>query len=67
MTVIRLKLKGNKTYLVATGLAIATFLRAIGYLDQEIYEAILGVAGALGLASLRAGVAKNGRLYKDGG
>ncbi len=51
-------LAGKKTYITAFFLALATFARAMGWLTQEQYELILGLASALGLAALRAGVAK---------
>jgi hypothetical protein len=51
-------LAGKKTYLTALILALAAFARALGWLEQEQYELILGLAGSLGLAALRAGVTK---------
>ena len=51
-------LEGKKTYLSALVLALATFIRALGWVSQEQYELILGLAGSLGLAALRAGVDK---------
>jgi len=51
-------LKGKKTYLVAVGLAILTFLLNAGIIDQATYDQIYGYLTALGLLTLRAGVAK---------
>ncbi len=51
-------LTGKKTYITAILLALAAFARAMGWLTPEQYESILGLASALGLAALRAGVAK---------
>jgi hypothetical protein len=49
---------GMKTYLTAALLALATFARAAGWLDDQTYAAIQGLLAALGLAALRAGVSK---------
>ncbi|MDP3182419.1 MAG: hypothetical protein Q8M54_06330 [Desulfobaccales bacterium] len=51
-------LEGRKTYLTALVLALATFARAMGWLEQQQYEIILGLLGSLGLAALRAGMTK---------
>lgn len=53
-------LSGYKTYIVAVLIAIATFSKTVGWIDQATFEAILGVLGALGLTALRAGVTKSG-------
>ena len=47
-------LEGKKTYISALVLALATLVRALGWVTQEQYELILGVAGSAGLAALRA-------------
>ncbi|MBW1918500.1 MAG: hypothetical protein JRI57_10850 [Deltaproteobacteria bacterium] len=52
------KLVGKKTYLVALALALLTFARAGGWIDDNIYETLLGIMSALGLGALRAGLAK---------
>ncbi len=52
-------LAGKKTYLSALILALAAFVRAMGWVSQEQYEIILGLASASGLAALRAGVARS--------
>ena len=51
---------GYKTYLVALLLALATFAKAMGWIDNKTYEIIIGILGALGLSALRAGVTKSG-------
>jgi len=50
-------LAGKKTYISALILGLAAVVRALGWVSQEQYELILGVASSLGLAALRAGVA----------
>jgi hypothetical protein len=52
-------LDGKKTYITAVVAALASFALAMGWLSQGQYEVILGLLGSLGLAALRAGVAKN--------
>jgi hypothetical protein len=51
-------LAGKKTYISALILGLATVVRALGWVSQEQYEVILGLVSSLGLAALRAGVAK---------
>jgi hypothetical protein len=53
-------MSGYKTYLVAVGIALATFAKAMAWIDQPTYEIILGLLGAGGIAFLRAGVTKSG-------
>ncbi|MFZ5450279.1 MAG: hypothetical protein ACOZF2_00180 [Thermodesulfobacteriota bacterium] len=53
-------LEGKKTYISAALLALATFARGLGWIDQSQYDLILGVTGAMGLAALRAGVGNSG-------
>ena len=53
-------LEGKKTYISAAVLGLAALVRALGWVSQEQYELILGLAGSLGLAALRAGVDKSG-------
>jgi len=49
---------GKKTYLTAATMAVMTFARGLGWIDQQQFELILGLLGSLGLAALRAGVSK---------
>lgn len=51
-------LEGKKTYISAAILGLAALVRALGWVSQEQYQLILGLAGSLGLAALRAGVDK---------
>lgn len=51
-------LAGKKTYISAALLALLTFARSVGLIDQIQYDLALGLVGALGLAALRAGVDK---------
>jgi hypothetical protein len=51
-------LEGKKTYITAAAAALASFALAMGWLSQAQYEVVLGLLGSLGLAALRAGVAK---------
>ena len=51
-------LDGKKTYITAVVAALASFALAMGWLSQEQYQVVLGLLGSLGLAALRAGVAK---------
>lgn len=52
-------LSGKKTYISAVILALATFARSLGWIDQPQYDLILGLTGSIGLAALRAGVGKS--------
>ncbi len=52
-------LAGKKTYISALVLALASAVRALGWISPEQYELILGLASSLGLAALRAGVGKS--------
>ena len=51
-------LKGKKTYLIAILIGIASTFHYLGYIDTQAYTAILGLLGAGGFASLRAGISK---------
>jgi hypothetical protein len=51
-------LDGKKTYIMAAILSLGTFALVMGWLSKEQYEIILGLFGPLGLAALRAGVAR---------
>ena len=51
-------LKGKKTYIVSAATAILVFLHSIGVIDEQTMTTLLGLFGAAGLASLRAGVSK---------
>jgi hypothetical protein len=53
-------LAGYKTYGVAGVMAALAFARAMDWLDESTYQTLLGLLGATGLATLRAGVTKSG-------
>jgi hypothetical protein len=50
---------GWKTYICAGVIAIATFAYAMKWIDQTVYNTILGLFGAGGLAALRSAVNKD--------
>ena len=52
---------GYKTYVVAAAIALDVFAHSMGWIDDTIFQAILGLLGAGGLAALRAGVTKSGQ------
>lgn len=49
---------GKKTYFMAALMALGAFARGMGWLQQDQFELLMGIAGSLGLAALRAGVSK---------
>ena len=51
-------LSGKKTYAIALLVGGLTVLQHLGMLDLEVYTVLMGLLGAGGLASLRAGVNK---------
>ena len=51
-------LKGYKTYIVAVLVALTVGAQQLGWIDGPTSGAILGLLGAGGLATLRAGVSK---------
>ena len=53
-------LDGKKTYIFAALVALATFAKTIGWIDENTYQALLALFGAGGLAALRSGVTKSG-------
>lgn len=53
-------LRGKRTYVVAGVMIVATSLKALGVIDDSVYEAVMGVLAALGFGALRAGVDKAG-------
>ena len=53
-------LDGKKTYIFAALLALATFAKTVGWIDESTYQALLALFGAGGLAALRSGVSKSG-------
>jgi len=51
-------LTGKKTYITAAVMALGAFARAVDWLTPEQFELLMGLAGSMGLAALRAGVTK---------
>jgi hypothetical protein len=49
-------LKGKKTYLVALAAGLVVVAVHLGYITSDMGNTILGLLGATGLATLRAGV-----------
>jgi hypothetical protein len=49
-------LTGKKTYIMAALMALGAFARGLGWLEQEQFEILMGLAGSMGLAALRSGV-----------
>ncbi len=49
---------GKKTYIMAAIMGLGAFARAMGWLQQDQFELLMGLAGSLGLAALRSGVSK---------
>lgn len=47
-------LSGYKTYLFAAVVAIASAAKYLGYLTEELYQAIVGLAGSGAAISLRS-------------
>lgn len=56
---IKAFLDGKKTYLVALAIAAVVAARRLEWVDEGTYQTLLGVLGAGGLVTLRAGVAKS--------
>ena len=53
-------MSGYRTYIAAAILAILTGLKAAGVIDAALFETLMALAAAFGLASLRAAVQKSG-------
>ena len=51
-------MRGKKTYLFAIAIGALTAFKAMGWIDHAVYDVLLGLFGAGGLAALRAGVNK---------
>jgi hypothetical protein len=50
-------LEGKKTYLVAMAIAVATYVKATGYISEPTFQLIVGLLGAGGLVTLRSSIA----------
>lgn len=53
-------LAGKKTYILALIMGLGAFARGMGWLDPQQFEILMGLAGSMGLAALRAGVSRTG-------
>lgn len=51
---------GKKTYLIGAIIGLVSCAYALGYIDQQVYMALLGVLNGGGLITLRSGVQKSG-------
>jgi len=51
-------LEGSKTYIVAIFIGVATIAHNLQWIDDTVYQWLLGLMGAGGLAALRAAVSK---------
>ena len=51
-------LEGKKTYLIAVLVGFATIAHNLQWIDDTVYQWLLGLMGAGGLATLRAAVSK---------
>ncbi len=51
-------LTGKRTYIIATAAAVVVFLHQAGYIDQQVYETLLGLLGAGALTTLRLAIKK---------
>jgi len=60
----KLSLDGKKTYIVATVVALVTFAKVAGLIDEATFGTILAFLGALGLYSVREAVGKIERGLK---
>jgi hypothetical protein len=49
-------LNGYKTYLCALAIGILSALLYVGKIDQEMYNFLVGVVGAGGIAALRSAI-----------
>ena len=55
-----MRFAGYKTYIVAVLMGALSTAHMLGWIDDATYQAVLGLLGAIGLGTLRAGVTKSG-------
>ena len=48
-------LKGYRTYIVAAVIALASAAKYLGYIDEQLYQLVVGLCGAGAAASIRLG------------
>ena len=53
-------LSGKKSYIIAACVGLVVAARFLNLLDETTYQVLLGLLGAGGIASLRAGITKSG-------
>ena len=53
-------MSGYKTYISAGAMGALAVAFAMGWINRDVYEALVGIVGGIGLAALRAGVTKSG-------
>lgn len=53
-----MNLSGKKTYILAAIAGLLTVAHALGWITSEVYQTLMGLVGAGGLATLRQGVKK---------
>ena len=53
-------MNGYKTYTSAALIAFVVFAHTMGWISDQVFQLLLGLLGAGGLAALRAGVTKSG-------
>lgn len=51
-------LRGRKTYICAISIALVTLARQMLWIDETSFQALLGIFGAGGMASLRSAVSE---------
>ena len=49
-------LKGKKSYIVGFLLAALALARAMNYINDQVYQAILALLAALGISAIRAAI-----------
>lgn len=51
-------LSGYKTYIFAAVVAIASAAKYLGYITEELYQAVIGIAGSGAAITLRSALKK---------
>lgn len=49
--------EGKKTYILAVLIAVATGVKALGWIDESLYQTIVALLGAAGLSTVRQSIA----------
>lgn len=53
-------MSGYRTYTSAAMMGILAVAFGLGWINRDLYEALVGLVGGIGLATLRSGVEKSG-------